>query len=494
MYLRSGCPARSVALARAAGALGVAVLLGAACAVPSSPTVAPSAVPPKPSEAPLVSPTSAAAKPAGSLAPAVVASPSPQSAAPLPSAGVAGAAVVGSFTLPDLPLAGVQNAVLPGSVQNDRRVLLGSISDLWRGPGDAPNEFWAVTDRGPNGEVKVQGPDRRTFLVPSFDPLIVRLRAEPGGTLRLVETIPLVGSSGKPVSGLPNVDGRDETPWDAPGRARLPFNPSGLDTEGCVRTSAGEFWLVEEYAPSLVRVDAEGRILKRYVPEGLSLPGADYPVQPSLPAIFARRSPNRGFEGVALSPDEKTLYLVLQSPLDNPNRQVGDRSRNDRIIVFDIASERVTAEYVYRLQPAAEFGNADPGEVRLSAAVAVGPSTLLLDERTDPMTKLYLAELNGATNILGSRWDDPATTPSLEALADPAAAGVTPLTKRLVVDLSEVGGVPHKIEGLAIVDPTTVTVANDNDFDFIGIDRDGSVVPARRKSQLVFVKLPGPLP
>jgi hypothetical protein len=43
--------------------------------------------------------------------------------------------VIATYTLPETPIKPFQNAVLPGSVANDRKVLLGSIgSDLWRGP------------------------------------------------------------------------------------------------------------------------------------------------------------------------------------------------------------------------------------------------------------------------------------------------------------------------------------------------------------------------
>ena len=65
----------------------------------------------------------------------------------------------------------------------------------------------------------------------------------------------------------------------------------------------------------------------------------------------ARARPN----GIALSPDEKTLYIVLQSPLSNPTRLAGDASRNTRVFAFDLASERMVAEYVYRFDVATEF-------------------------------------------------------------------------------------------------------------------------------------------
>ncbi|MBC8076064.1 MAG: hypothetical protein H7Y32_08320, partial [Chloroflexales bacterium] len=58
------------------------------------------------------------------------------------------------YTLPDLDLATVQNAALPGSLADDRGFLLGGIgSDLWRSPADPANEYWVVTDRGPNAEL-----------------------------------------------------------------------------------------------------------------------------------------------------------------------------------------------------------------------------------------------------------------------------------------------------------------------------------------------------
>jgi hypothetical protein len=61
--------------------------------------------------------------------------------------------VIATYTLPDTPIKPFQTAVLPGSIVNDRKVLLGSVgSDLWHGPNDPQDEFWMLTDRGPNGQ------------------------------------------------------------------------------------------------------------------------------------------------------------------------------------------------------------------------------------------------------------------------------------------------------------------------------------------------------
>jgi hypothetical protein len=43
--------------------------------------------------------------------------------------------VIATYTFPDIPIKEFHNKTFPGSVANDRKVLLGSIgSDLWRGP------------------------------------------------------------------------------------------------------------------------------------------------------------------------------------------------------------------------------------------------------------------------------------------------------------------------------------------------------------------------
>ena len=402
------------------------------------------------------------------------------------------------FTFPNIPVKEFHNKVLPGSVANDRQVLLGSAgSDLWRGPADPRDEFWMVTDRGPNGQIKVDGTNRRTFWVPEFNPMILRVKTQ-GKEVRILEALPIVGQSGKPVTGLPNLQGMNETPYNYSAQELLNFNPNGLDTEGLVRTTAGDFWLAEEYSPSLVHVDRTGKVLKRYIPEGLKLEDTDYPVANALPAIYGKRKINRGFEGLALSDDEKTLYIALQSPLLNPDRKTGDASRNTRVLVFDIASEKVTAEYAYRFDVSSEFDpnlKNSPDEMKLSGVAFLNPTTLLVLERTDLVAKLYNVDISKATNILNTEWDDPKTAPALEALHDPARAQVRVLPKSLVLDLSSLYGMPEKIEGIALLDRHTIAVANDNDFDSEDskYDAEGNDIGKGKKTQILVISLAKPL-
>ncbi len=406
--------------------------------------------------------------------------------------------VIGTYTFPDTPIKEFQNKAFPGSVANDRKVLLGSIgSDLWHGPKDPRDEFWMVTDRGPNGQIAVDGKNRRTFWVPEFNPTILRVKTE-GKTIRVLQAIPIVGQSGKPVTGLPNLKDKDETPYNYSAQEFLPFNSNGLDTEGIVRASAGDFWIGDEYSPSLVHLDRTGKVLKRYIPEDLNLEGTDYPVAEVLPGIYGKRKINRGFEGLALSADEKTLYAVLQSALLNPDRKTGDLSRNTRVLVFDIPSEKVTAEYVYRFDVSKEFDpnpKNTPDEMKLSGVVALNSTTLLVLERTDLVAKLYSVDMSKATNILSTRWNDPKTAPTLEALADPAQVEVRVLQKNMVLDLSSIEGMPEKIEGIAVLDQSTIVVANDNDFDSeeSKYDAQGNNLGKGKKTQILIISLDKPL-
>jgi hypothetical protein len=376
-------------------------------------------------------------------------------------------------------------------------MLLGGIgSDLWHGPTDAAAEFWMVTDRGPNGAVTVGDQEHVTFPIAGFDPVIVHVRAA-DGTLTVMDAFPILTASGKPVTGLSNFDKKDAVPYNFSGQTALDFNQNGLDTEGLVRTAAGDFWLVDEYTPSLIHVDATGKVVKRYVPQGLTFDKVDYPVADSLPAIYAMRKGNRGFEGLALSADEKTITLILQSPLSNPDSKIGNASRNTRVLTFDVSTETVTAEYVYQLDDAVEFGGegTKASDMKLSAVAVVNPTTLLIDERTDALAKLYTVDLGAATNILGTAWDDAATAPSLEGTADLAAAGITPLPKTLVATLPAFpGAAPGKVEGIAILDKSTLAVANDNDFDIGAFDADGNLIASGAPSQIQIITLAAPLP
>ncbi|MFI1483973.1 esterase-like activity of phytase family protein [Streptomyces sp. NPDC020747] len=403
------------------------------------------------------------------------------------------ARVTGSATLGDIPLGTFSNALLPGTVGDDRGVDLGGIgSDIY--PAGRKGEFWTVTDRGPNGQIKVAGEKRRTFPVPGFDPAIVRIRVS-GGTVKVLDAIPITTSSGKPVTGLSNQKGRDESPYSYDAKTPLSYNPNGLDTEGIVRADDGSFWLVDEYAPSLIHVSARGKVLTRYVPKGLALKDAGYRVVEALPAVLLHRKINRGFEGLAQLPGGD-LVMAVQSPLSLPDTDAGEASLTTRLLRFSTKKRAVTAEYAYRFDPVnvVDPSEDDTSELKISSVVAVGRDRLLVEERTDKAARLQVVKLTRGADILGDKWDDDTASPSLEQLDDPAASDVPVLRKRLVVDLGTVKGVPGKIEGVARVDHDTLALINDNDFGMTdgpeAFDAQGRLVDSGIETTVTYVRLP----
>jgi hypothetical protein len=376
----------------------------------------------------------------------------------------------------------------PGGKVLDLSVGVGSA--LFHMPGDPANEFYGLTDRGPNIDCSASeeimgrstadacgGDDKaKLFPRPDFVPSIVKLKLNDDGTFVTTAWIQLKDSAGKTITGLSNPlkAAKTEAGYDKDGK-QLPFDPNGLDTEGLVRLKDGTFWIGEEYGPSLVHVAADGNIIERLVPTGLEgdLSGATYKVTGSLPAILMKRQLNRGIEGIALAPDESALYAIVQNPLANPDADAYKKAAATRVLKLDLKTQQVIGEYVYTLDPAESFKNDKSdkqNDVRISELSAVGPDQLVVLERIAKTTKLQAIDLSTGTNILGTDWDKVETAPSLEQLkaADLAAKGVTPVTKKLWLDSSDFAELPEKVEGVAIVDGNDLVLINDDDFGIEG--------------------------
>jgi hypothetical protein len=404
-------------------------------------------------------------------------------------------AIVSRASLPNIAIKDAINRVWAGLVKDDRDLRLGGLfSGIYHVPGEPDNEFWATADRGPNGQVRVGNETRRTFPVPEYSPVIYKIRTA-DNTINITEEIPIKTRSGKSVTGLSNTSS-DEIPYTFDGQTRLDFNPNGLDIEGITRLPDGTFWLCEEYSPSIVHVDRNGTIVQRLVPAGLNL-AADTEVKGNIPAIYSFRRSNRGFEAITANKDGSKLFVGLQSPLEFPTRAIGRASRMTRILVLDSQTQRPTAEYVYVFDLATEYGETEPGEMKLGDVDFVNPNTLLMLERTDKIAKAYQIDLSRATNILGTKWSDPQNTQnSLEALTPEqlASNGITPARKTAIADLSQIPGMMDKIEGLTIINDRTIAVGNDNDFGFSGFTTQGRAINNDLPTTILTLRLSRPLP
>ena len=373
---------------------------------------------------------------------------------------------------------------VPGGKTLELSVGIGS--SLYHVPGDPPDRFWALSDRGPNiacsDAEEIMGVDPKQFCAgikqgrvyprPDYAPSIFELRLDRDqGTFSIVDTIALERADGTPVTGLPNplAKASTETPLDGTGR-QIATDAAALDTEGLVRLPDGTFWIGEENAPSVLHVAAGGKVIMRFVPKGSESDFADagYPVAGTLPAILAKRPLNRGIEGLALDGDGH-LWAMLQNPLVNPDADAFKAAANARLLKIDPVSGTAVAEYVYTLEPMAGF----PGEekkaqstARISELTHIGGTRFLIDDRTDRTTHILEIDTAGATDILGSRWDDPAISPTLEQ-SDLAATGIKPVSKRLVLDSAKFPQLPTEIEGVALVNGVLYLI-NDDDFGIEG--------------------------
>lgn len=374
-------------------------------------------------------------------------------------------------------------------------------SALVADPRDA-NVFYLLTDRGPNAAGTAA--NSIIFGKADFTPQVGKFRLI-GNQLVLEETILLKNAAGQLLNGLPNPTGQGSTGETALDLNGNPIAPSadGLDSEGLALASDGTFWVSDEYGPHLVHFDGTGKTLERINPFGSGTGGR------SLPKVLARRRPNRGMEGLTITPDGKTLVGLMQSPLYNPSSAAVSGSLVLRVMTFDIATG-ATKQYVYLMENASLTG--------CSEIVAITNTTFLALERdgdyggnpAKPATfkRIYKFDLAGATDISdgangdGGKLYNGMTVEQLKDKAGLAAVGIAPVTKSLVFDLlTQISPVyPHdKAEGIAILSNTLIAVSNDDDFGVVDNGQNSfttKILPATGKvdmNRIYFINLSTPL-
>lgn len=328
-------------------------------------------------------------------------------------------------------------------------VTLGLGSGLSRRPGDPPGRLWAVGDRGANLKVadaiehyglmaleplrEVEG--AKILPLPAIGPMLCEIQIE-ADAVRLVRTLPIT-SGGRAISGLPPPGGDDaamEPAFDITGAA-LADDPDGADSEGVCALADGTFWVAEEYAPSLIRVRADGAVIARWTPKGRLLPGATAPVLDVLPARAKRRRLNRGFEAIAATPDGSVLYVAFQSALDGEDRH------GTLIWALDGTSGDLLGEFAYPFDAAEEFkrdraaGKVRARDLKVSEMTWLDSERLLVLERISRSTKLYVVNLTGET-----------------------------LAKTLLLDTDDMPQIVGDLEGMALISDRELILVNDNDF------------------------------
>lgn len=383
-----------------------------------------------------------------------------------------------------------RNRPVLGTTPAGQTINLGGFSGLWfEGFGSDSNKLRFLThpDRGPNGEpTVVRGLTRRPFALPNFQPEVIRFELDRvSGSFTIVNRIGLTRADGTtPITGLPNLQAgaqglayTDELPIDLNGND-LNNDPFGADLEGISVDAAGTWWMVDEYRPAIYNFSNTGRLLDRYIPAGTAASvnaAAGTYGNEALPAVYAKRRANRGFEACAIEGD--VLYAFIQSSIDDPDNTTDATSRSSpwcRILAFNTVTKQVVGEYLYPMFE--KFGSCD----KIGDAVSLGAGKFFVLERDDATglsARKYVFEINlkGATNLMnavallpqGKTWET-------MTFAELAAIGVRPVKKAKAVFLPGVGyGNVDKVEGLARINATTFAVINDNDF---GVG--GSILPS----------------
>lgn len=401
--------------------------------------------------------------------------------------------VPGGLTYP-----AVAEATNPALIQtvNGVRVNGGGFGSAVVADPNDPAIFYLLTDRGPNIDGTVA--NSKVFAKPDFVPQIGKFRLV-NGQLVLERTIELTNLAGGKLNGLPNPIGQGntgETALDLTGNTIAP-SIDGLDSEGLAMAPDRSFWISDEYGPHLLHVDENGRTLERINPFGTGTGGR------RIPLVFARRRANRGMEGLAITPDGKTLVGLMQFPLFNPSSAAVANSLVTRILTFDIATG-ATKQYVVLMERA--------NLQAFSEITAITNNTFLVIERDGEygtnanratlFKRVYKIDLTNATDI-----SDPANSAggklfggrTVEELKDAATLqtnGIVPVTKSLVLDLAtELPAVyPHdKAEGLALLSPTLLAVSNDDDFGIGGVGTYAAkILPATGQvdnNRIYFVRL-----
>jgi hypothetical protein len=353
-------------------------------------------------------------------------------------------------------------------------------SSLYPDPGH-PGLFYGLEDRGPN----VSAPDGDDVLpIPTFDPAIGLFRFV-GNDAVMIRRIPLEDSSGHPYSGLVNAQNpTGETIEDLNGHV-LANDPNGYDSEGLVALPDGTFWVSDEYGPFITRFDSRGRAIERLSP-----------FNGSLPAELRFRVPNRGMEGLTITPDGKELVGLMQSALQQ-NDLNGSNAKNlvpTRIVTYNLRTHAIH-EYLYLLHDPKTNGTAN------SELTALSDTTFLVDERDgnfpgpNVYKKLWKIDITGATDVgpneavPGATYNGPnggleigGSTIEKTVLGENTAAAtatlaanhITPVSETQYIDLDalllsldpQARFFSHdKIEGVAALNGGhEIVISNDSDF------------------------------
>lgn len=374
------------------------------------------------------------------------------------------------------------------------------------------NTFLALPDRGPNAsDWGAPQLDNTTSFISRFHTLQLNLVASAAGsalpytltpTLQgttllssptalnygaMVPTLTgLVGAGSQPAGSTQYFSGRSDN-----FAAGLSTNPNNarLDPEGLRVSNDGKsVFISDEYGPYVYQFDrATGQRLRTYtLPDSFAASHLSSSGAAEIAGNTTGRVANKGMEGLAISPDGKTLFGFMQSPLAQDG---GDGGRYNRIVKIDVASGAVS-QFAFDNQINGKAYNS-------SELLALNDHELLVLERDGKglgdgskaaVKQLVKIDLGGATEVSGIA--DLRTQPAA------AVVGTRFLDIRAALNAAGIpdAQIPAKLEGIAFGQDVTVNgktmhtlyLANDNDFLSSTVPNGGSTPIAYGNQFYVF--------
>jgi len=263
---------------------------------------------------------------------------------------------------------------------------------------------------------------------------------DPGVQLIGFAMLPADEFAGGPVSGqfIEAANGRS-----------VPFN-RGQPIQGfsaVLDNGDGSFWFGDEFGPWMLHTDAQGKLLE----PPIGLPGVMSPDNPGLGHDKPLARSSGGFEGMALGAEGKLLYPMLEKPLQTGSGHLS-------IFVFDPAQRRFLQE---KPGEAWLYYPLDEGSTAIGALTSYGDSSLLVIERDSGegtaarIKRIYLVDADNRDEQGVMRKK---LVVDLLNIADPAGLGGG--------DSGRFSFPFWTIEGLVVLNESTLGVLNDNNYPF----------------------------
>ena len=360
---------------------------------------------------------------------------------------------------------------IPAATKDKFGETLGSFSALthdassWKRTtnGAYTGTFYMQPDRGYNNPGTTNWRARFFTLALTFSPSLIGGTAQNQVGIVIADTTLLTEANGTPFTALDTAAGAAGVRAASGALPALPQGFNGrlsIDAEGIARLPDGTLFVSDEYGPYIYKFSATGVLLTAIRPPAALIPqraGADSfasnnpaPGQPAPVPLdpTTGRQNNQGFEGLTLSPDGKTLFALLQSAARQDGGTGGASLTriNTRLVAYDIsgATPTLKGEYVLQL-PTTRTAAGATLVCAQSEILAINNTQFLVLARdagfghtyaipTANYRKILIYDISGATNIAGTKFDDPANPIAPAGVLD---ASIKPAARTEFIDIND---------------------------------------------------------